>query len=112
MQLLDRDELLLFAAVTDIALNGRVRPVSSKAVADRAHLPARYLEALLQALVREGVLKSTSGPAGGYQLAREATDITAKDILDAIGRIKAAQYSGPSELHDVVVLPPLADAEK
>src|SRR5262249_33835933 len=55
----------------------------SPEVAARHHLPPRHLEPVLQALVREGILKGVRGPHGGYKLAREARRITAQDILRA-----------------------------
>jgi Rrf2 family protein len=76
-----RHGMLAVAAVTEIALNSRTRPVSSKALATRHRLPPRHLERVLQALAREGVLKGTRGRRGGYQLGREQHMITAEEIL-------------------------------
>src|SRR5918992_3502411 len=81
MPLLSRKSLLAVAAVIDVALHGRERPVSAKALAARHSLPARHLEPVLQALVRQGVLKGIRGPRGGYELARERRRITAGDIV-------------------------------
>ena len=83
MPLLPRKAVLAIAAVTDIALNARGRPVAAKALAMRHGLSPRHLEPVLQALVRHGILKGTRGPRGGYELAREARRITADDILRA-----------------------------
>ena len=80
MPLLPRKSLLAIAAVTDIALRG---PVSGKALTKNLRLPPRHLEPVLQALVREGILKAVRGPHGGYVLAREQHRITANDILRA-----------------------------
>ena len=59
------------------------RPVSAKELAARHTLPPRHLEPVLQALVREGILKGVRGPRGGYELGREQRRITAEDILRA-----------------------------
>jgi len=83
MQLLPPKAVLAVAAVIDIALNARGRPVAAKALAMRHGLSPRHLEPVLQALVRHGILKGTRGPRGGYELAREARRITADDILRA-----------------------------
>ena len=53
MNFLSRRSLLAIAAVTDIALHARPQPVSAKALAARHKLPARHLEPVLQALVRQ-----------------------------------------------------------
>ena len=78
MPLLPRKSLLAIAAVTDIALRG---PVSGKALTKNLRLTPRHLEPVLQALVREGILKAVRGR--GYVLAREQRRITAYDILRA-----------------------------
>jgi Rrf2 family protein len=47
-------------------------------------LPTAYLNKQLQALVRAGIVSSTSGPRGGFQLARPAHKITLMDVVVAI----------------------------
>ncbi len=114
MALLSRKGLLAIAAVIDVALHGRGRPVSAKALALRHRLPARHLEPVLQALVREGILKGIRGPRGGYELARERRRITADDILRAAGTIEEnndpALSSSP--LFNEVVKPAVSQAER
>ena len=83
MPLLARKNVLAIVAVTDIALNAQKRPVAAKALAARHRLPPRLLEPVLQALVRQGILRGTRGPHGGYELARDRRRITVDDILRA-----------------------------
>src|SRR5262245_30633426 len=114
MPLLSRKGLLAIAAVIDIALHGRGRPVSAKALAVRHALPARHLEPVLQALVREGILKGIRGPRGGYELARERRRITADDILRAAGTVDEVNREitrRGSPLLRQVVIPALSQAE-
>ena len=87
MSLLPRKGLLAIAAVIDVALNARERPVSARKLAARHNLPPRHLEPVLQALVHEGILNGIRGPRGGYELARERRRITVADILRAAGTI-------------------------
>jgi Rrf2 family protein len=47
-------------------------------------LPAAYLNKQLQALARAGIVASTSGPRGGFRLARRPEDITVLDVVTAI----------------------------
>lgn len=47
-------------------------------------LPAAYLNKQLQALARAGIVSSTSGPRGGFQLARSPREITLLDVVVAI----------------------------
>ncbi len=114
MQILPRKGILAIAAVIDIALHARGRPVAAKALATRHRLPPRHLEPVLQALVRHGILKGIRGPRGGYELAREQRRITADQILRAAGTvddIDAKPING-SNLLDQVVIPALSEAEQ
>jgi Rrf2 family iron-sulfur cluster assembly transcriptional regulator len=114
MLLLPRKGILAIAAVIDIALHARGRPVAARALATRHRLPPRHLEPVLQALVRHGILKGIRGPRGGYELARELRRITADDILRAAGtidEIDAPPING-SNLLEQVVIPALSQAEQ
>ena len=72
------------AALIDIAHHGRAGPVPLKAFAERHGLPPRHLEAVVQRLVKAGLLTSTRGPRGGYALARERRRIALADIVHAV----------------------------
>ena len=113
MPLLSRKGILAIAAVIDVAMNSRGRPVSAKVLAARHKLPPRHLEPVLQALVYDGILKGIRGPRGGYELARERRRITAADILRAASKVdEPSQLPLPaSALVNGVVLPALAEAE-
>ncbi len=114
MPLVSRKGILAIAAVIDVAINARGRPVSAKALAARHRLPPRHLEPVLQALVRDGILKGIRGPHGGYELAREHKRITAEEILHAAGSAEEADEPTlpASTLIDDVVRPALAEAER
>jgi Rrf2 family protein len=108
MNFLSRRSLLAIAAVTDIALHARPMPVSAKALAARHNLPPRYLEPVLQALVRQGILKGVRGPRGGYELARERRRITAGDIVRIAMAAQDEDNASPlpeSRLAEAVVAP-------
>ena len=74
---------LLFAieAVLDIAYNGGRAPVRSSEITKRQGIPRRYLEPVLQELVRKRILLGIRGPSGGYRLARERQRISLGDIV-------------------------------
>ncbi|MCP1726765.1 FeS assembly SUF system regulator [Natronospira proteinivora] len=57
---------------------------SAADVAQRTGLGSPTVSKVLKALARGGLVTSTRGAAGGYALARHATDISAADIIDAI----------------------------
>lgn len=70
--------------MTDIAVNGRKGElVSIKDIAEREQLSEKYLEQIVGALVKEGLLKSVRGARGGYHLTRSTEEITVEQILKA-----------------------------
>jgi Rrf2 family transcriptional regulator, iron-sulfur cluster assembly transcription factor len=77
---------LMFAieAVLDIAYNAGSQPVQSSEITRRQGIPRRYLEQVLQQLVRAGVLAGVRGPHGGYRLARERRRITLGEIVRVV----------------------------
>lgn len=114
MPLVSRKGILAIAAVIDVAINAQGRPVSAKALAARHKLPPRHLEPVLQALVRDGILKGIRGPHGGYELAREHKKITAEDILRSATRAEDEEdgHTSLPKLVGDVVRPALAEAER
>src|SRR5258708_1586414 len=100
-------------AVLDIAYNAADRPVRAKEITERQGVPPRFLEPVLQDLVRAGILDSVRGPRGGYRLARERRRITLADLCRASGAFDAdpeeAEIAKGSVLADKVVLPLWAD---
>jgi Rrf2 family protein len=57
---------------------------SAKQLAEYFDLPGPYLAKQLQALVRAGVLAATTGPRGGFRLARPAAEITFLQLVEAV----------------------------
>ncbi|HEY1630891.1 MAG TPA: Rrf2 family transcriptional regulator [Rhizomicrobium sp.] len=90
---LSRKTLLALEAVIDIAFNARPEPVQAKEITARQGVPQRYLEQVMQQLVRAGVLKGVRGPRGGYRLARERRRISIGDVV----RVAEAIDDGESE---------------
>lgn len=84
------------AAVLDIAYNAANEPVQSAEITRRQDIPKRYLEQVLQQLVRDGVLAGVRGPRGGYRLARERRRITVGEIV----RIVRAMETAPDPLEE------------
>lgn len=79
-------------AVVAIAYNAGSAPVSSRDIAVAQGLSPRYLEQIMQKLVRGGILRGVRGPSGGYVLAREKRRITLADICEVIGEEKSEEH--------------------
>jgi Rrf2 family iron-sulfur cluster assembly transcriptional regulator len=84
---------LLFAieAVLDIAYNGGLAPVRSSEITSRQGIPRRYLEPVLQELVRHNVLIGIRGPSGGYRLARERRRVSVGDIVRTVRGLETVE---------------------
>lgn len=71
-------------AVTTLAYRVGNEPLSGKELCEKLGLPPRYLEAMMQQLVRIGILRGVRGPSGGYQLAKPPERISIADICRAL----------------------------
>ena len=71
-------------AILDISVHSSHNPASAKEITKRQGIPSRYLEKILQELVRKKILKGTRGPNGGYALGREKRNIFLIDIYNAV----------------------------
>lgn len=52
-----------------------------KEIAAKASIPQNFLEQILLALKKQGILISVKGARGGYRLAKDLKDITLKDVV-------------------------------
>ncbi len=107
---LSRKTMLALEAVIDIAFNARPEPVQAKEITARQGVPQRYLEQVMQQLVRAGVLKGVRGPRGGYRLAKERRRISVGDVVRVAEAIEEQQDKGDdgaarSELGMSIVTP-------
>lgn len=104
---ISRKTLLALEAVIDIAYNGRTEPVQAKEITSRQGVPQRYLEQVMQQLVRAGILKGVRGPRGGYRLARERRRISIGDVLRIAMSLDEGEeeFDGGSELGRKLVVP-------
>ena len=67
-----------------LALLPPKRTLRIEKIAQFYDLPVPYLRKHFQDLSRAGILKTTSGPKGGYRLAREAKEVNLLHIYEAI----------------------------
>lgn len=70
--------------MVDLARRWGQGAVSLRAVAEREDLPEAYLEQLVAALRRSGLVTGKRGAGGGYTLARDPAAITAGDVVRAL----------------------------
>src|ERR1700733_10436172 len=80
MLVISKKTLFAIEAVLDIACNAGEKPVRSSEISERQGIPNRYLEPVMQELVRAGILNGIRGPRGGYRLGREGELIDLAEI--------------------------------
>ena len=73
-----------------------------KDIASRCDIPHQYLEQIFNQLGKTGIIKSTRGKKGGYELAKPPAQITVLQIVNALeGEIEFVPKSDNS--NDVIV---------
>ena len=72
-------------AMLELALHfDAQQPVQVRRIAEEHGIPSPFLVQILQDLKRAGLVISTRGAAGGYQLARPPQELTLVDVLDVV----------------------------
>lgn len=72
------------AALYDLALHDSTGPVPLWSIAERQEISEPYLEQLMAAMRKAGLVRSLRGAQGGYVLARKADSISIGDIVRAM----------------------------
>jgi Rrf2 family iron-sulfur cluster assembly transcriptional regulator len=84
------------SALMDLALNEKTGPLTIADIAEKQNISLSYLEQLFAELRKQGLVRGTRGPGGGYRLARAANEITIAQIISAVDD-KAVQTSKENE---------------
>ena len=100
---LSRKTTYAVEAVLEIAQNTDTDPAQTRHFTESKGVGHRYLEKVMQRLVRAGVLKGVRGPGGGYVLARDRRRITVGDI------VRAVEATSPKAERDFEAGSPLAE---
>lgn len=73
-----------FMALLYIAKQGENRTVTIDEISRENNMPRSFLASILKELTVAGILHSRKGPQGGYHLAKEPTEISFRDVIEAI----------------------------
>ena len=71
-------------AVIELASHYGQGPLQCAEIAARQKIPEAYLDQILSSLRRVGIVRSSRGPHGGHELARDPREITLGDIVTAV----------------------------
>ena len=72
-------------AVLQLSQQAENRPVSIRTLSEIEDISAEFLEQIFFRLRKAGLIKSTRGPGGGFQLVKPLDQITIADIFNAVG---------------------------
>lgn len=78
-------------AVVWLASHTEEGPVGHTRIAEETAVPASYLSKVLQALARHGLVDSKRGAGGGFQLARDATEMSVLEVVNAVDPLRRIQ---------------------
>jgi len=85
-------------AVLELAAKyGSAQPSRVRAIAQAHGIPIRFLVQILLQLKGAGLVASTRGAAGGYQLARPPDSISLGDVINAVDRPQLAREEAPAK---------------
>ena len=71
-------------AMISLAINSGEKPVSIKKITEEEDFSPIFLEQIFTKLKKAGLVDSIRGAGGGFFLAKTASEITVKDILEAV----------------------------
>jgi Rrf2 family iron-sulfur cluster assembly transcriptional regulator len=103
MSLLPKKSLAAIEAITYISLQQAEKAVSSKEISEYMGVSLRYLEQLMQKLVKSGILKGLRGAQGGYVLGRDRRKITIEDIYHATIDREKSESANESDLAEKLI---------
>ena len=83
MRLTARSEYGLLALI-DLGVRYGGGPVSAREVAERQGIPLKFLEQLLAAMRKAGLVCASRGAHGGFALTREPEAITVLEVVEAL----------------------------
>ena len=84
-------------AMLDLAIHHEEGPVTLADIAQRQGISLSYLEQLFSLLRKRGLVSSTRGPGGGYQLGKSARMIAVSDVISAVDESVDATRCGGKE---------------
>lgn len=71
-------------AAVDLAMQRGSAPIQARLIAKRQGIPARFLEQVLHAMKKAGLVSSLRGAQGGYVLSKKPSELSVAEILEAL----------------------------
>ena len=88
-------------AMLDLAMHAGEGPVALAEISERQQISLSYLEQLFANLRKSGLVQSSRGPGGGYQLNASTDEVVVSDIIDAVHEtVDATNCGGMKNCHN------------
>ena len=88
--------------MVQIARHPESSTVTIREIAKKENYPVPYIEKILQALRQAKLVVSHHGNRGGYVLAKKASEITLKEIIEALEGTTFEAFCEPEVREDIV----------
>jgi Rrf2 family protein len=86
-------------AAIDLAMGSEAGPIQARLIARRQGIPARFLEQVLHAMKKAGLITSIRGAQGGYVLTKKPADLSVAEILEALDGPLLSNVKGNGNVH-------------
>jgi Rrf2 family iron-sulfur cluster assembly transcriptional regulator len=88
-------------AMLDLAFHSRTGPVTLSQISERQGISLSYLEQLFTRMRKNGLVRSTRGPGGGYSLERPPAEVAVAQIISAVDEVvDSTRCSGSNNCQD------------
>lgn len=101
--MLSKKQLRCIEAFLYIANHAGAKPVSASEVCDHLGLHKRHLEKELRFFASHGLLVGSSGPKGGYRLARERRKISLRMICELVIKLEGTISQADDRISSTVL---------
>ncbi|OIO61329.1 MAG: hypothetical protein AUJ55_00480 [Proteobacteria bacterium CG1_02_64_396] len=91
-----------YTVLLELAYRGGTDPRRLRDLLEANNLSPRYLEPVVQALVKEGILVSHRGPKGGYALAKSRQEVNLGQVARLVAGVDREVDEQESDLFGVV----------
>jgi len=85
MRMTTRGLYAIKAILSLVAISEEQKPVSLNKIAQIENLSPEFLQQIFYKLRKAGIIKSSRGPGGGFSLNKKPEEISAYDVLYAVG---------------------------
>lgn len=84
VQLIKSDTDYAMRMLVYLALNGKKEPISAATLVETQKVPMDFAYKILQKLCKAKMIKSSTGPGGGFSLVQEPRQITLLNVMETV----------------------------